>query len=140
MQFTAADIFWIITGFSVPDNVIPKNMKKKRKHPMDVLNFFAGEEIWNHQFERVRQEVKIWLFKNHQFLLKWNLNNDLLKIPGLIESFFENVALKNPYIAVDPMPKEFHVSVDPWEESLTIMTNYIELAQVVRFKKRNAKN
>lgn len=139
MQFSAADIFWIITGFSVPDNVIPMDMKK-RKHPMDVINFFAGEEIWNHQFERVRQEVKIWLFKNHQFLLKWNLNNDLLKIPGLIEAFFKDVVLKTPYIIVDPMPKEFHVSMDPWEESLIAMTNYIGLAQIVRFKRSNAKS
>lgn len=134
MRLSAAEVFWVITGFSVPDNAIPIEMRKKIKHPIDIVSFFAGEEIRNFQCERVRQECKIWMFKKHPFLLEWNINSELLKIPGLIESFFNKVALKTPYIKVARMPIEFHVSVDPWKERKIIETN-IGYMIVVKFNK-----
>ncbi len=138
MKLSPAEIFWIITGFPVPDFAIPLDMRKKIRHPLKIVSFLAGEEIWNFQCERVRQECKIWLFKNYPFLLEWNINIELLKIPGLIESFFEGIK-ETEYIKINRMPKEFHVSMDPWKERGIIDTN-IHLMRVVEFLRINQKS
>lgn len=134
MKLTAADVFYVITGFPVPENVLPKAMQKQTLGLEKVTELLCGEKVRAFQIERVRQECKIWLFKKHVFLMEWNLSHDILMTPGAIEWFFKEYALKHSHIEVESLPSNFHVSIDPFEEKQMLELNE-ELRNIFSFKK-----
>jgi len=115
---TPVDIFYLINGVAVPDNIIPKKMKKHCHNPERLYFLFTREDIRAFQAERVRQEIKVFLFRKFPFLIGWELDERVLKLPGAIAHFFMNYCLKegNPCFKFNPLPKSIHLSIKPFTE------------------------
>ena len=131
---TPVDIFYLINGVSVPESIIPVRMKKASHNPEKLYYLFTGEDITAFQAERVRQEIKVFLFKQYPFLIGWDLDERVLKVPGAIVHFFSNFCVKrgNIFFKLSQLPKEIHLSLDPFKE-LEFRRNNWEMMSVHHF-------
>lgn len=110
--FSSAEIFFVITGHLIPDTVLPKVFKGFNKK--NILEFLLEEQIDENLIEEVRHECKFYLLQQFNFLLSWDLGEDVWNSDRAIQYFFLKYCTNHLYFEIRPMLHKERKTFQEW--------------------------